>query len=199
MCKRIVFGLLSFLSIYAAAQHVAAQDTLHPLRRHSHFHADAELDPIAYALNGYSVHIGLSYDRVRFDIGAFGIDVPGFLHGQDGFDASNNGFGFKLQYFLFSTKRGPLHGQQGLFVGVQTDLGKLVVEREHSGAAARRTQRAIAVQTGYRIHLFGQFYMTPWIAVGYEFEAPKIHIENATYESSHLQVFPTIHLGYQFR
>src|SRR5688500_19215795 len=76
----------------------------------SHFHADMEVDPTAYVLDGYSLHVGLGWKRLRVDLGAFALAVPAAIHGNDGFSAAFDGFGAKLQYF-------PLRPQRGLFVG----------------------------------------------------------------------------------
>src|SRR5690606_8623794 len=46
---------------------------------------EVEADPIAYAVNGYSGHLAAFFtDRVRAQVGAFGADVPEWLHGNDG-------------------------------------------------------------------------------------------------------------------
>src|SRR5262245_36496062 len=48
------------------------------------FHADVEIDPTAYVLGGYSLHVGLGWRRVRVDLGAFAMTLPGaFVPGDD--------------------------------------------------------------------------------------------------------------------
>ena len=49
------------------------------------FHADVEIDPTAYALDGNSVHVGIGAGRIRADLGSFAEHLPQFFHGHDGF------------------------------------------------------------------------------------------------------------------
>lgn len=156
------------------------------------FHADAEVDPTAYVFNGYSVHVGLGYRRLRLDLGAFAMDVPGFVHGNDGFKASMNGYGLKLQYFLFAEQR-------GAFVGVDGGLARALVRREGTDLASVQTQLSLGVNAGYRFQLPANLYVTPWIGVSRGFNVRDITLGDATYESNPITLFPAVHLGYRFR
>jgi hypothetical protein len=156
----------------------------------SPFHADAEIDPTAYALSGNSIHVGLGYDRFRLDLGNFALDLPRFFTGNDGFDASFDGYGVKLQMFTFAEDR-------GLFVGVEGALDRMLVQR--GDFAARVNQPGFGVQVGYRIMITDHFYATPWIGVDYHFNAGDVTLDGATFKSTPITVFPAVHLGYQFR
>ncbi|MET0284989.1 MAG: hypothetical protein ABW352_10975 [Polyangiales bacterium] len=155
------------------------------------FHADAEVDPAAYILRGYSVHFGLGYRMLRLDVGAFGIELPEFLHGNQGFDASSHGFGLKLQYFPFADQR-------GFFVGVDSVIGTLTVEREHTDLARSERQRSLGAHLGYRFTLPQRFYITLWGGLGYEFRARDIRLGDRVYDASPLAPFAAVHLGYRF-
>jgi len=154
---------------------------------------DVEVDPIAYALDGYSLHVGVTHDRWRFDLGAFAIGVPEAVHGNDGFSASFDGIGAKVQYF-------PLAPARRLFVGVGADMARLLVERDGSQLAERTTGVSAGVHVGWRIGLPYDLYLTPWVSVGYALTgADPITLGGATFEQSPWTIFPTVHLGYTFR
>jgi hypothetical protein len=159
----------------------------------SDFHADFEIDPTAYILDGYSVHVGLGYRAFRFDLGAFAADVPQLFHGNEGFESYANGFGLKAQWFVLGDR------QRGPFVGLEGNLGKSFVRREDSDAAVLKRRASAGVQVGYRIPLPADFYVTPWIGVDYEFLADDVELEGATFEEKRVTFFPAIHVGYAFQ
>jgi hypothetical protein len=75
-CKFLIFCLPFFLgSVTADAQW------------------EAEADPTAYALKGFSAHVGhpISDGRLRFQIGAFGAETPEWIHGNSGFTENSRG------------------------------------------------------------------------------------------------------------
>jgi hypothetical protein len=156
------------------------------------FHADAEIDPTAYVLGGYSLHVGLGWDRARLDLGAFALDVPEFVHGNEDFEASFNGYGLKVQYFFFAEQR-------GLFAGIDGAVIRALVRRRGTELASLDTQVSAGVNAGYRIELGAGFYVTPWLGVGAVFGADDVTLAGETFEQSPWLVFPAIHLGYRFR
>jgi hypothetical protein len=153
------------------------------------YHVDAEVDPTAYVLSGYSLHLGVGYRRVRLDLGAYAMALPSFASPNDAFDASFDGFGAKLQLFLLEEQTGP-------FVGVDAGVSRLLVER--SGQAERQTQIGTGAHAGWRIGLPAGFYATPWIGVTYIWNTAPVSLAGATFEPSRVTVFPAIHLGYRF-
>jgi hypothetical protein len=177
---------LLVLSISAAAV-LAAPATR---AQETKLHADAEIDPLAYALNGYSLHVGIGYRAFRLDIGAFAMDVPHFIHGNTQFEYAAHGFGLKLQYF-FSGK------QSGIFAGIDTTTGHGLVQRRQSDLARRDRQFSVGANVGYRIPIVGGLYVTPWIGLGYEFLADDITLGERKFESSPIVPFAAIHIGYR--
>lgn len=177
----------------APAHTVAPPGEASPLGpRAPSFHADVEIDPVAYVLDGYSLHAGIGWDRWRVDLGVFAIRVPEFLHGNEGFTASADGFSVKLQYF-------PFDEQSGLFGGVSAGLSRRLVERDGSDLADRQRHFNAGVNLGYRIELFANFFVTPWLAADYGFGGSDVTLGGETFEHSPLTVVPLIHLGYQLR
>lgn len=158
----------------------------------SDFHADAEIDPIAYALSGYSLHVGVGYRGFRLDLGAFAMDVPRFIHGNSHFDYAAHGFGLKLQYFFSGAPR-------GLFAGIDTNVGHGLIQRRGTDLALRESQFSVGANVGYRIPIVGPLYVTPWVGVGYEFLADDVMLGERAFESSPLVPFAAIHIGYRVR
>lgn len=154
------------------------------------FHADVEIDPLAYVLRGHSVHVGLGYEHLRFDLGAFAADVPSFLESDDDFRTSASGFGLKFMVFPFAEQR-------GLFVGIDANLTRAWIQRRGSDLATDDVSVSTGVLLGVRIPLPAGFYVSPWIGVGYGFGGDDVTLGGQRYESNALTVFPTIHLGYQ--
>ena len=152
---------------------------------------DIEVDPIAYALDGYSFHIGLGWERVRLDLGAFGLGLPEALHGNEGIDGSFRGFGAKLDLF-------PWARQRGAFIGVQTGIATVTVRDQASGISAEGTTFDFSARVGYRFEIGGGFFVSPWIGVGYA-KGEDIDVGGATWEHNPLVIFPTVHVGYRGR
>lgn len=150
---------------------------------------DVELDPIAYALAGHSVHSGVRFGAWRVDLGAFGLDVPEALHGQAGFEQSFSGFGIKLDYRPFT-------GLRGLFFGLQLNLVREAVRHVESNITA--TQRVLmgGPRVGYQIDLGAGFYLTPWVGLEVALTERAQTIAGAPFEPGRIVPFPTVHLGY---
>ena len=115
--ERLSEMIRAALSLAAHAGPVATDDPA--------LHADVEIDPTAYALDGNSLHVGLARGALRLDLGNFGLALPSALV-DDGFAARFDGFGAKLQWF-------PRTPQRGLFVGADAAVGRVQIERR--GAA----------------------------------------------------------------
>jgi len=179
----------------AGAQSATRADADAPVARvgaDSSFHADAEVDPTAYVLDGYSLHVGVGYKRLRVDLGAYAMKVPVALHGEDNLDISFDGYGVKLQYFLFAEQRGG-------FVGVDAGIARRTVARPEMQLAVRNTEVGVGVNFGWRFAITNAFYATTWLGLGYGFNPHTVMLGDAKYEPSRFTVFPAVHLGYRFR
>lgn len=150
---------------------------------------DIEVDPIAYALDGHSFHIGIGWDHLRLDLGAFGLGLPEAVHGNEGFEASFRGFGAKLDVF-------PWASQRGAFFGVQAGVATITVRDMATSLSADDTTIDFSLRAGYRFELGSRFFVSPWIGVGYA-KGEDIDVGDATWEHNPLVIFPTIHVGYR--
>jgi hypothetical protein len=152
---------------------------------------DIEIDPIAYALKGYSVHGGYLWSSFRLDAGVFGIEVPEAVHGNDGFRNRIDGVGTKLDFYL-------IEPGSKLFVGLESGIMRSTVEWRDTGEKVARTLYGVGVRIGYRLVVREHFTVTPWIGLGYTLNAADQHVSGRVFETSAFQPFPTIHLGYSF-
>jgi len=161
--------------------------------RRSDFHADFEVDPTAYVLRGYSLHVGLGWKRLRLDLGAFALALPAGLTGNDDFAVAFDGYGAKLQYFLFSDE------QRGGFVGVDAGVARPLVQRRGTELHARHTEVMAGVNFGWRFVFLQDFYATAWLGLSRTLNAHDVTLAGSTYEPARYTVFPAVHLGYRFR
>lgn len=191
----LAFSLaLSSADVVLSPHYAQAQpyDTLQARSATSALHVDAETDPTAFALSGYSLHLGLGHRAWRLDLGAFAMDIPQFVHGNSDFDTSFSGFGAKLQHF-------PFEDRAKLFIGLDASLNRVLVERHNVDLAVRQHQPSVGVNLGYRVMLPAEFYVTPWIGVGRVFNARDVSLGDKTFAMAAYSVFPAIHLGRRFQ
>jgi hypothetical protein len=175
----------------ALAARAQAAEELAPASNTDGWSADVELDPLAYAAGGHSVHVGLGRGRVRVDLGAFAADIPEWLQQVDGFDVRSDGFGMKLDVFLQEDWSGP-------FAGVEAGLLGTTLR---SPAGDHDFDRSLLVggRAGWRIPLGAGFYATPWLGVDYAIGAGDRNVGAYRYEQSPWVLFPTLHVGYRVR
>lgn len=150
---------------------------------------DVEIDPIAYALSGQSVHAGLWVDQFRFDVGAFGLKVPEFLHGQEDLEQRFSGFGLKADYVFRDDRK-------GFFVGIEGGLSRAYYTDPAIDLTVERLIPQAGIRGGYRIHVWSDIYVIPWVGVGRQFSDTEIAVGDKTFEQSAWTFFPTIHIAY---
>ncbi|MFO0745590.1 MAG: hypothetical protein U1F43_07950 [Myxococcota bacterium] len=159
--------------------------------RASDLRVDVELDPLAYALSGHSVHVGLGTGRFRFDLGAFALELPTWAHGNDGFTSSFDGFGAKAHAFFGADRSGP-------FAGIALGVAHTLVQRDGTQLAARDTALSAGVEVGWLVPIVAGLYVKPWVGLGYTFGADDVVLDGQRYSANPIQIFPTVHLGYVF-
>ena len=152
---------------------------------------DIEIDPLAYAIGGASVHVGLHTGPVRFDLGAFSLKVPEWLHGNEGFTAQGHGFGLKADLF-------PRKDHTGFHLGPQLDITHQTVTHDATGESALYREIATGGRVGYRIQHRSGLYVNPWIGAIYRITSPtEIDLGGETYTQGKVVPFPTVHLGWR--
>lgn len=182
--KKLAMIALAALSITAAN----AQDT-----RKTRF--EAEIDPIAYALKGYSVHGIVVHNRWRADVGIFAITQPEGYTGNKGFEVYTHGAGIKINRLL--------NKKETWFAGIGGGYG--ISEIKHTETMQQSAEHTVSVgiHTGYRFFLFKKtafknLYITPWCSVDYNMPVKTPDFKGYNYESNSFSIFPTVHIGYKF-
>lgn len=152
---------------------------------------EVEVDPIAYALRWYSVHVAKVLGRTRLDAGAFGLQVPSSLHGNDGWTSSMRGVGIKWDYIGGSS--------DGFFAGLDGGYARGAYKLDAAGVTERRGIIGLGVRGGYR-YTFGQsrVFVSPWASVSYNINGDDVRVGSATFKRNTIELFPTVHLGWRF-
>ena len=117
--------------------------------------------------------------------------VPQFFHGNSDYDVSFDGYGAKLQYFLFAE-------QSGGFVGVDGGLNKLYLERKGTELAARQNQYGIGIDAGWRFLITSGLYATIWAGISHVFNTSDITLADRTYEAKPWSPFAALARGLPF-
>ncbi|NDK55739.1 hypothetical protein [Pontibacter fetidus] len=158
---------------------------------------EVEVDPIAFFLKGYSAHVIYQPDRVRLDVGVFGVQQPESFHGNKGFNLMTQGFGLKASYLL--------QGTTGFYTGL--GAGYTFNEATHKESGVEETGKTIGVGTHIGYRFFFQkdedgtpkgLYITPWVSLDYNIHIDKIKFEGNEFKQDKFGVFPTVHVGYRF-
>lgn len=150
-----------------------------------------EVDPIPYALDGFSVSGGVDADRISYELEAFGIDVPQAFHGNEGFSQYVRGASAKAAYYFSGTGG-------GLFTGLDLDVSSATFTLEATGSETSQAQVTAGISLGYKWPLTNHLYLKPWAGLGYMFTADDVTIDGKTFERSALRPFPAVNLGWQF-
>lgn len=152
---------------------------------------EVEVDPFAYALNGFSLHVAKVFGSVRVNVGTFGIDVPRWLHGNDGWNETMRGAGVKFDY-LGSRLDGFFAGVDGGYMRNRYELAA------HDDREVRDVV-GIGVRGGYRLPVGGSgLYVVPWVGLSYYFNGDDVNISGEAFERGSVGIFPTVHLGWRF-
>lgn len=152
---------------------------------------DTEIDPVPYALHGYSVHLGGITGHLRVEVGAYATDIPSWLDGNRRFNVSVSGVGVKLQYF-------PAAETRGWFAGLSAGPEREHIKHIADGARDSLTVSGFGPELGYRIPWGERFYATPWVGLVYSRSAGDLAVGDGVYRDRRLMPFAAVHLGVRF-
>lgn len=152
---------------------------------------EVEVDPIAYALRGYSVHVAKVLGRTRVDAGVFGLEVPTAFHGNDGWNSSMRGVGMKWDYVGASS--------DGFFAGLDGGYARGAYTFDATGTTEKRDIIGLGVRGGYRYSIGRRgLFISPWASVSYNLDGDDVRVGSATFKRRKIELFPTVHLGWRF-
>lgn len=157
----------------------------------AHAQVELEADPIAYALNGFSLHAAKVLGATRLSVGTFGIDVPRSYHGNEGWSSSMRGAGVKWDYLGASI--------DGWFAGVDAGYMRMSYLLEVERETVKRHVIGAGVRGGYRLPLGRSgLYLSPWIGLSYNFDGDDVVVGSERFDRGGVTVFPTVHIGWRF-
>lgn len=168
-----------------------------PLFVNAQIHLEVETDPLAWALNGGSIHTAAAWGKQRVQIGYAFLPIPDAIQTFEEVEESFRTISTKWDYFF--SKRG---SEAGFFVGITADL--LFYQYESANDLLKENIPNIGGRIGYKFDLFPNrnilsgLYLTPWVGLSYLARQDAIELGGQSYSFSKQQVFPTIHLGYRF-
>lgn len=159
----------------------------------AHAQWEVEADPTAYALKGFSAHVGhpIFAGKAHIQLGTFGAETPEWIHGNSGFTENSRGATFKFDLFLQRPR-------SGLFIGVDSNEARVRYALDSTGERAYRNLFGLGPRIGYRFNLRDHLYISPWVAVDYQFNARDVVISGKTFHESAYSVFPAVHIGWSF-
>jgi hypothetical protein len=177
--RQRVFPALLFTALLAAHPWTAAAQV------------EVEADPLAYAANGFSLHVAKVFGAVRLNVGTFGADIPAFFHGNDGWSSSMRGAGVKLDWLGSSI--------DGLFTGVEAGYMRSRYARDGNPGTVERDVAGVGVRGGYRLPVGRSgLYVVPWVGVSYNFDGDDVIVAGEEFSRSSVTIFPTVHIGWRF-
>lgn len=152
-----------------------------------------ELDPFAYTLDGYSLHLGKQADDLRLDLGIFALDVPKFaeenMYDSKDFDMKFNGFGLKLDYFI----------NENIFIGLDGSYQDRAYTHHTTNTKVEKSVYYLGIRTGFEHEISTNLYFSPWIGMWKNLSAnEKIIVSNSSVGTGEYDYFMTAHVGYRF-
>jgi len=155
---------------------------------------EVEVDPIAFALKGYSAHVGPRIGSWKFDVNTASEDFTSdqtktFLN-QANFLAKFVSYGAKVDYIGESGK--------GWHVGIQYDSSNWSYTSTINNQSATNVVQDVGPRIGYRFAR-GNFYVDPWIAILKNISGTNaVNVGGQTFQPQSFLIFPTVHLGFRF-
>jgi hypothetical protein len=151
---------------------------------------EVEVDPVAYALSGYSAHVGYRSGALRTDLGLYGAKVPETWHGNTGWTERTRGFGAKIDTVCSG---------KGWFAGIEVNYGQTKYTLRDAGESVTRSGVTAGARIGYRFTLGrSHLYIAPWMGLNYNFGELGASIGGTNFKEHRIGLFPTIHLGWAF-
>ena len=162
-----------------------------PINSHA---LEIEVDPLAFALKGYSFHVIFPFENSRIDSGFFGLELPENSKNEY-YTVRFDGYGLKWDYIGNSI--------EGMFFGVEAarSMVTLQYDRPNDGLSLQETTRQMTTY-GFRIgYRFGKegFYISPWLGISKaDLSGAPVKLSGSEYRQEEIVLFPTVHIGYRF-
>ncbi len=149
-----------------------------------------ESDPFAFALSGYSLHVGVVQDHIHAQVGIFAADVPDALLNNTNFALTQAGYGLKLDYY-------PDDDSYGLFYGLEYEVMRSTYTIQTS--SSEDESQLLGVRVGYKYPLTDSMYISPWMAIKHRLsDVQSVSLSGETYDIDANFFFATVHFGFDY-
>ena len=153
---------------------------------------DIGVEPVAYLMDGASLHAGYHLGSWRISAEWFQLQPPESIHGNTGFTASQNAVELKVNRYFRPDAA-------GFFVSAETGLNRQQVTHRATGESRDRLLYVAGARTGYRWNTgLGNLYVTPLAGLVFKPAADDIELAGETFESKSLQPYGTVNFGWTF-
>lgn len=153
---------------------------------------DVSVDPIAFFLDGVSVHGGYAQSGWHFDLEGFSLEVPSSVHGNESLTAGQLGLELKADYYFKGEIAGP-------FVSFGGGVSQLTVSSNENDQSKSHFEYSSGLRLGYRWNTgLGNLYLTPLAGLEYTFNGKNLAVGNKTFDSGPLQPYATVNIGWFF-
>jgi hypothetical protein len=155
-------------------------------------HVDLEVEPLSYAFGGAGGHVAYQRGDWKYEVEAFGLEIPESLHGNDGFGASLLGAELHFEHY-FGEDPG------GFYLGPEVGVVQLDVTHQPSGTSTQKTRYSVGLRGGYQWYTgLGNLYVSPVVGVSYTLNGEPVSLGGDTFESAPLGPWGTVGLGWSF-
>lgn len=155
-------------------------------------HLDLKVEPLSYVFGGAGGHIGYQVGDWKYEVEAFGLEVPQSLHGNDPFEVSLRGAELHVEHFFGEDL-------QGFYVGPEAGVVRREVIHSASGGTEEGTLYSLGVRGGYRWYTgLGNLYLSPVVGISYTLNSESVTVAGDTFETAPVGPWGTVGLGWSF-
>lgn len=184
---RSISSFVAAVILLASAGTAGAQAPGSPQDRARHL--DLEVEPLAYAFGGAGGHVAYQSGDWKYEVEAFGLEIPEFLHGNDGFGASLLGAELHFEHYFEE-------GSGGFYVGPEVGIVRLDLTHRASGRGNNLTRYSVGLRGGYQRYTgLGNLYVSPVVGLSYTLNGEPVSVGGDTFESAPIGPWGTVGLG----
>jgi hypothetical protein len=187
---RTIASFAAVVTLLASAGTARAQGPAYSQDRVRHL--DLEVEPLSYAFGGAGGHVAYQRGNWKYEVEAFGLEIPASLHGNDRFEASLLGAELHFEHY-FGEDPG------GFYVGPEVGVVQLDVTHQASGTSTQKTRYSVGLRGGYQWYTgLGNLYVSPVVGVSYTLNGDPVRVGGDTFESAPIGPWGTVGLGWSF-
>lgn len=153
---------------------------------------DLEVEPLAYAFGGAGGHVGMQIGAWKYEIEAFGLEIPQSFHGNDDFTVSTRGAEIHAERLLGE-------GPSCFYLGPEIGAVRRELTHDPNGTSERNIRYSVGARVGYRWYpSLGNLYVSPVVGVSYTLNAEDVTVGGESFEASPMGPWGTVGIGWSF-